>query len=388
MPSTLTFVGDSHIQYFSEVARKGHFLPRRSLFCEVGGATAVGMTNPMTLTNAVGQYREMLATLARPSIVVVQLGEVDCGFVIWYRAEKYGETIATQMRKSIASYRQFVEELLVLGHTPIITGATLPTLRDTDTGAVAAMRKEITASQIERTRLTLNYNEQLAALAASLGVIYLDVTRHMLDHATGLIRDVFRNADPEDHHLDLQAATEIWARELAPVLNRIPVDDRMPAPEQIFSLPNIALHKPAAQSSISPYSTGKTIEQDAAFGNNGQITGRCSFHTDKENGPWWSVDFGTVHQVYGARIFNRLEQEALTMRGNRFRIDIRGGATRDWLLVRMKNDDSLFGGADGYPFIWVANKPVLAREVRVKLLTENFLHFEEIQIFGLPDLSK
>jgi hypothetical protein len=94
-----------------------------------------------------------------------------------------------------------------------------------------------------------------------------------------------------------------------------------------------------------------------------------------------------VHQVYGARIFNRLEQEALTRRGSRFRIDVRGGATVDWLLVRMKNDDSLFGGADGYPFIWVANKPVLAREVRVKLLTEDFLHFEEIQIFGLPEIS-
>lgn len=387
MPSTLTFVGDSHVQYFSEVARKGYFLPRRSLFCEVGGATAAGMTNPMTLTNAVGQYREMLATLARPSIVVVQLGEVDCGFVIWYRAEKYGETIATQMQKSITSYRQFVEELLVLGHTPIITGATLPTLRDTDTGAVAAMRKEITATQLERTTLTLDYNEQLANMAASLGLAYVDVTRHMLDPATGLIRDSFRNADPEDHHLDLQAATEIWSRELAPVLNSLPIDDRMPAQEQVFTLPNIALGKPAQQSSISPYSTGKTIEEDAALGNNGVITGRCSFHTDKETSPWWSVDLGAVHQVYGARIFNRLEQEALTMRGNRFRIDVRSGATKDWLLVRMKNDDSLFGGADGYPFIWVANKPVLAREIRVTLLTENFLHFEEIQIFGLPDIS-
>jgi hypothetical protein len=32
-------------------------------------------------------------------------------------------------------------------------------------------------------------------------------------------------------------------------------------------------------------------------------------------------------------------------------------------------------------------EPVLAREVRVKLLTEDFLHFEEIQIFGLPEIS-
>jgi hypothetical protein len=387
MPSALTFVGDSHIQYFSEAARKGFFLPRRSLFCEVGGATAVGMTNPMTLTNAVNKYREMLACLQHPSIVVVQLGEVDCGFVIWYRAEKYGETIQTQMAKSIASYRQFLEELLVLGHTPIVTGATLPTLRDTDTGAVAAMRKEISATLLDRTKLTLDYNAQLKTAAAALGVAYLDVTRHVLNPETGVIKDEFRNADPEDHHLDLQSICAIWADELGALLTGISIDDRMPAAEQIFVLPNIALNKPALQSSISPWSIGKTVAQDAALGNNGLISGRSSFHTDKENQPWWSVDLGGVHQVYGARIFNRLEQEALTMRGARFRIDVRGGATNEWLLVRMKNDESIFGGADGYPFIWVANKPVLAREVRVKLLTENFLHFEEIQIFGQLDRS-
>jgi len=382
MPSTLAFVGDSHVQYFSEAARLGAFLPRRSLFCEVGGATAVGMTNPMTLTNAVNKFRETLATFARPCIVVIQLGEVDCGFVIWYRAEKYGETIETQTRKSIASYKQFVEELLLLGHTPIITGATIPTLRDIDTGAVAAMRKEISATLFERTQLTLEYNNQLQQVARELRVSYVDVTRHMLDTERGVIFDEFRNADPEDHHLDLGRASTIWGRELARELKTISMVDAVPAGEQVFALKNIALNKPAIQSSISPYSAGKTVEEDAAQGNNGRITGRCSFHTANEDQPWWSVDLGEDHYVYGARIFNRLEQQELTKRGNRFRIDVRSIDRPDWQLVLMKADDAMFGGADGYPFVWIAHKPIIARHIRVQLLGANFLHFEEIQVFG------
>jgi hypothetical protein len=384
MPSTLVFVGDSHIQYFSEAARRGGFVPRRSLFCEVGGATAVGMTNPMTLTNAVNLFRERLASTAKPAVVVVQLGEVDCGFVIWYRAEKYHETIDLQMGKSIASYRQFVEELLMLGHTPIITGATLPTLRDTDTGAVAAMRKDISSTLLERTRLTLDYNEHLQALARDLGAQYLDVTRHMLDPATGVIQDAFRNADPQDHHLDLDRACTIWMQELAPALARLPFDDRLPAAEQVFTMPNVALHKPASQSSLSPYSQGSTIEQDAALGNNGVITGRASFHTEQEDRPWWSVDLQAEHDIYGVRIFNRLEQETLTKRGNRFRIDLRREGAAAWQLVLMKTDDTMFGGADGYPFVWIAPRRILARHVRIQLLTNDFLHFEEVQVFGYP----
>jgi hypothetical protein len=315
---------------------------------------------------------------------VIQLGEVDCGFVIWYRAEKYGETIETQTRKSIASYKQFVEELLLLGHTPIITGATLPTLRDTDTGAVAAMRKEISATLFERTQLTLDYNNQLQAIARELRVPYIEVTRHMLDPVRGVIYDQFRNSDPEDHHLDLGQASTIWAKELSRALRTISMVDAAPAGEQVFVLDNIALNKPATQSSISPFSREKSVEADAALGNNGQITGRCSFHTSNEDRPWWSVDLRADHYVYGVRIFNRLEQEELTKRGNRFRIDLRADGRSDWQLVFMKTDDAMFGGADGYPFVWLAHKPMIARHVRVQLLGSNFLHYEEIQVFGKP----
>ncbi|MGZ4996491.1 MAG: hypothetical protein ACXV8J_01485 [Methylobacter sp.] len=41
----------------------------------------------------------------------LMLGEVDTGFVIWYRAQKYQESAATMMNQAIASYSGFLVEL-------------------------------------------------------------------------------------------------------------------------------------------------------------------------------------------------------------------------------------------------------------------------------------
>ncbi len=101
----LLFLGDSHIMYFQKAAESGLFGARESQFCVVSGATAVGLRNPnLSQTNALAQFREKLATVTPPVAVVIQLGEVDCGFVIWYRARKYAESIQMQMQQSIDAY--------------------------------------------------------------------------------------------------------------------------------------------------------------------------------------------------------------------------------------------------------------------------------------------
>ena len=54
--------------------------------------------------------------------------------------------------------------------------------------------------------------------------------------------------------------------------------------------PNLALNRPALQSSTSIWSWHEDAALDAAGGNNGQVTGFYSFHTDFEHQPWWMVD--------------------------------------------------------------------------------------------------
>jgi hypothetical protein len=159
------------------------------------------------------------------------LGEVDCGFVIWHRAEKYGESPAQQMNESIAAYFEFVDELRGLGfHRFVITGATLPTIRDADQiGDVLKKRKGISATMRERTDLTLHYNARLRAEALDRGLSYTDVTDDVLDPATGFVSDEFRNPSLEDHHMNYWLAASVWARRLNECFRRF---DPVRAPDE------------------------------------------------------------------------------------------------------------------------------------------------------------
>jgi hypothetical protein len=180
----LLVLGDSHVQTIRWGAEKG-LLSTAAEFVSVGGATAVGMRNPNSLSNAV-QFFEEAAIPVRPnSIPVIHLGEVDCGFVIWWRAQKYGETIDSQIDASISSYFEFVDRLLAAGYPKvIITGATLPTIQDgQDWGAVANLRREVSASIKDRTKLTLRYNDLLRAEAQKRGLPFVDISPQVIDQA-------------------------------------------------------------------------------------------------------------------------------------------------------------------------------------------------------------
>src|SRR5699024_6250798 len=100
-PLPVFYLGDSHVRYFKKAARHGLLSPHEVSGCEVGGATAVGMRNPNAKTNALGRFREWIRDKPRESVVIFHLGEVDCGFVIWYRSAKYREPVETQMMSSV-----------------------------------------------------------------------------------------------------------------------------------------------------------------------------------------------------------------------------------------------------------------------------------------------
>ena len=212
MMQPLAFLGDSHITYFRSAAERGLFGSRAISVCEVGGATAVGLRNPNSATNALQIFRQALGQLEPGTILVLHLGEVDCGFVIWYRAQKYGEPVERQVEESLDAYFSFVDDARAAGFSRIITGATLPTIRDDqDWGEVANARREVTASLRQRTELTLSYNRELHRRAEARGLAYIDITEEALDPATGLVREAFRHSDPCNHHLDESLVGFLWA---------------------------------------------------------------------------------------------------------------------------------------------------------------------------------
>jgi hypothetical protein len=208
-------IGDSHVGSFQLAARRG-LLTRPAIFTRVAGATAVGLRNPNSKTDALGVFRRALTPYNKNKIPVIHLGEVDCGFVIWYRAQKYGESIDTQFAQSVDALLAFVDDLRGMGYDRIVlTGATLPTILDgQDWGDVANARREVTSTLTERTDLTLRYNARLREGTIARGLPFLDLTDDVLDPRTGLVSEAFRHPDPTDHHLNPEKVGPLWANAL------------------------------------------------------------------------------------------------------------------------------------------------------------------------------
>lgn len=168
------------------------------------------MHNPNSKTNALALFQARCEAAHTWQTLVFLLGEVDCGFVIWYRAEKHGVSIESQMQRSLAGYVDLLAQQIEGGFRIMVLSAPLPTIRDgQDWGEIANARREVKATQRDRTELTLEYNGRLCSACDELGARFLDVTTATLDPATGLIRDDYLNVNPVDHHLHYKKHAEL-----------------------------------------------------------------------------------------------------------------------------------------------------------------------------------
>ena len=133
----------------------------------VHGATATGLANPNSKTQALGIFENYLKKeVNKDDYVFFQLGEVDCGFAIWYRAEKHGLSIQKQTQLAIDNYTSLILKASAInGKKIIICSAVLPTIQENNNfGEVANLRKEVKANIKERTQLTLEFNKMLKKL--------------------------------------------------------------------------------------------------------------------------------------------------------------------------------------------------------------------------------
>ncbi len=162
------------------------------------------MINPNSRTDALRVFEEKMRETPLSHIIVLQLGEVDCGFVIWYYAEKFSVPIADQLGRSLSNYGLFLKRVKEKGYNNVIVlSAPLPTIADGQNwGEIANARREIKASLRERTVLTIRYNQLLGNVCKQNNVIYIDTTPNLLDVKSGTIKSGFLNSDKADHHLN------------------------------------------------------------------------------------------------------------------------------------------------------------------------------------------
>jgi hypothetical protein len=140
---------------------------------------------------------------------------------------------------------------------------------------------------------------------------------------------------------------------------------------------NIALRKPATQSSVNPWMQAATPENDAKLGNDGQIGRNYGFQTALETDPWWQVDLQDEFPVAKIVLFNRVDIEDTGLH-----ISISSSSDNEiWHLRGVKLDDAPFGSRPGEPYIFTFSEPFKARFIRVQLIGKGHLHLDEIEVY-------
>lgn len=210
-------LGDSHIGVFAGDSLRRAFPAFFFDVCSVNGATASGLANPNSQTMAHAKFQAALKKSCSRRLIVC-LGEVDTGFVLWYRAQKYGEPVDAMLNFAVQTYREFLNGIATRGREVICISAPLPTIKDgVSWGEVARARSEVNATQLQRTDLTLEFNRRMSVVCDSLGVIHLNLDAECLGEG-GLVRPEMLNVDPKDHHYNPMVYAELLRKRLDPLL--------------------------------------------------------------------------------------------------------------------------------------------------------------------------
>ena len=203
--------GDSHANVFrySNIKQSKY----RFDVCEVGGATALGLVNPNSKTEALPIFSKKIQSTPSSKLIIM-LGEVDCGFVIWVRSKRYNISVDEQLQTSIHNLFQFIETKVksygYVSNDIIIAGVILPTIKDnTNKKYLNGARSEVDVDQYTRTQKTLEYNQMLKTRCNDYGYHYIDITDNIVGE-DGLVQDQYLSENHTDHHLSSPNTYQFW----------------------------------------------------------------------------------------------------------------------------------------------------------------------------------
>jgi hypothetical protein len=208
--------GDSHSRVFNYINEKQLIPDVEFHLVTVSGATAQGACNPHSNTNALAKFKERLYNERKHDGVMIMLGEVDCGFVIWYRKEKYNTSIEEQLNNSVTNLFQFIDNEIRKKYATeeiIVIGSNLPTLFDDRKvvgNYVANLRKHVKTSIRDRSDLTLIYNDRLKNESNKRWYKYIDIVKETIDPNTMLVDKQYLHDNENDHHLSDAKTAVFW----------------------------------------------------------------------------------------------------------------------------------------------------------------------------------
>lgn len=139
---------------------------------------------------------------------------------------------------------------------------------------------------------------------------------------------------------------------------------------------NLALGRNTSQSSTyveAGYDASKLTAT------NGRLTGRYQFCTEHEANPWWQVDLGRSSAIKEILVFNRTDSSPERASNIQIKLSQDG---RDFHVVSTRNADEAFGGLNGEPYRVSFDAPLMGRYVRLTIPGPEFLHLDQVEIFG------
>lgn len=207
--------GDSHADVLNYLRLTGVWMN----ICSVRGATAFGVANPNSKTNASKIFKYYLDGLHHKRDLIYLMGEVDCGFLIWLLSKKREVSVRDLLNEAISSYTSFIRENSKFAGKVIVISAPLPTIKDGEiVGEVAKARNEVQVPRKERTQLTLEFNREVELFCEANGFDFVDLDEKSLGR-DGFVKDSLRNKNGHDHHYDRDAYLRLLGASLSRLLN-------------------------------------------------------------------------------------------------------------------------------------------------------------------------
>jgi len=130
---------------------------------------------------------------------------------------------------------------------------------------------------------------------------------------------------------------------------------------------------------------GVTTAEDAVGGCDGVKDGLWAFHTNLDENPWWQVDLGQPYPLDRVLVYNRCDGGAAD-RAAHLRLLLSGDG-QAWREVYRHDGTVFYGHTDGKPLVIPLNG-ARARFVRTQLPGPQFLHLDEVEVYGPADPTK
>ena len=139
---------------------------------------------------------------------------------------------------------------------------------------------------------------------------------------------------------------------------------------------NLALGKPATQSSIYPHRI-RAVAGYAVDGNtDGEFLNKSTTHTNDEQGAWWQVDLGSRKKISKIIIYNRTD--CCVDRLSNYQVTISNKAN----FSTHTYQQDFHVAPNPKKIIQISGSGKRGRYVRIQLLDKNYLSLAEVQVIG------